>query len=166
MRSSWTMAASSAMTQARAPAYLDTARGRLGLVAATSTFRPWNRAGTQRPDMQGRPGINPLAFKASYQVDAKAMDELRRVSRLLGFEKQAQRDAGHFYSDKELKVGAAQVKLAGVTFTQGEEFSIIRELETKDLEENLRWMLIAAEARIEVWRSQEASKRSEIKMTM
>ena len=90
--------------------------------------------------MQGRPGINPLAFKASYQVDAKAMDELRRVSRLLGFEKQAQRDAGHFYSDKELKVGAAQVKLAGVTFTQGEEFSIIRELETKDLEENLRWI--------------------------
>ena len=46
----------------------------------------------------------------------------------------------HFYSDKELKVGAAQVKLAGVTFTQGEEFSIIRELETKDLEENLRWI--------------------------
>ena len=35
-----------------------------------------------------------------------------------------------------------------------------------EIEENLRWMLIAAEARIEVWRSQEASKRSEIKMTM
>ena len=33
-------------------------------------------------------------------------------------------------------------------------------------EENLRWMLIAAEARIEVWRSQEASKRSELKMTV
>lgn len=33
-------------------------------------------------------------------------------------------------------------------------------------EEELRWMLIAAEARIEVWRSLEASKRSEIKMTV
>ena len=38
--------------------------------------------------------------------------------------------------------------------------------EAVEVEENLRWMLIAAEARIEVWRSQEASKRSEIKMTM
>lgn len=33
-------------------------------------------------------------------------------------------------------------------------------------EEQLRWMLIAAEARIEVWRSQEASKRSEHRMTL
>ena len=38
--------------------------------------------------------------------------------------------------------------------------------EAVEIEENLRWLLIAAEARIEVWRSQEASKRSEIKMTM
>lgn len=38
--------------------------------------------------------------------------------------------------------------------------------EAVEIEENLRWMLIAAEARIEVWRSQEASKRSEIKMTL
>lgn len=35
-----------------------------------------------------------------------------------------------------------------------------------EAEEKLRWMLIAAEARIEVWRSQEASKRSEIKAAM
>jgi hypothetical protein len=33
-------------------------------------------------------------------------------------------------------------------------------------EEKLRWMLIAAEARIEVWRSQEASKRTEHRMTV
>lgn len=32
-----------------------------------------------------------------------------------------------------------------------------------ETEEKLRWMLIAAEARIEVWRSQEASKRAEVK---
>ena len=35
-----------------------------------------------------------------------------------------------------------------------------------EAEEKLRWMLIAAEARIEVWRSQEASKRTEIKATV
>lgn len=35
-----------------------------------------------------------------------------------------------------------------------------------EAEEKLRWLLIAAEARIEVWRSQEASKRSEHRMTV
>jgi len=32
--------------------------------------------------------------------------------------------------------------------------------------EELRWMLIAAQARIEVWRSQEASSRAEGKVTI
>lgn len=32
--------------------------------------------------------------------------------------------------------------------------------------EELRWMLIAAQARIEVWRSQEASNRAQDRMTM
>jgi hypothetical protein len=35
-----------------------------------------------------------------------------------------------------------------------------------EAEEKLRWMLIAAEARIEVWRSQEASNRHIIKAAM
>ncbi len=38
--------------------------------------------------------------------------------------------------------------------------------EAVEAEERLRWMLIAAEARIEVWRSQEASKRTEHRMTV
>ncbi|HKY06829.1 MAG TPA: CapA family protein, partial [Candidatus Binatia bacterium] len=48
------------LAEARAPAYLDTANGRVALVAATATFRAWNQAGEQRPDLRGRPGINPL----------------------------------------------------------------------------------------------------------
>ena len=35
-----------------------------------------------------------------------------------------------------------------------------------EVREELRWMLIAAQARIEVWRSQEASNRAEGKATM
>lgn len=38
--------------------------------------------------------------------------------------------------------------------------------EAVEAEEKLRWMLVAAEARIEVWRSQEASKRTEVKATL
>ncbi len=38
--------------------------------------------------------------------------------------------------------------------------------EAVEAEEKLRWMLIAAEARIEVWRSLEASKRTELKAVL
>lgn len=38
--------------------------------------------------------------------------------------------------------------------------------EAVEAEETIRWMLVAAEARIEVWRSQEASKRAEGKATL
>ena len=75
------------LAQARAPAYLDTPNGRIALVAATATFRPWNQAGEQRPDLRGRPGINPLGFQTTYHVDAAAFDQLERISRELGFEK-------------------------------------------------------------------------------
>jgi poly-gamma-glutamate capsule biosynthesis protein CapA/YwtB (metallophosphatase superfamily) len=72
------------LAQARAPAYADTPAGRVGLVAATSFFRPWNRAADQRPDSPGRPGINPLGFASTYTVDASAFAEFKRASERLG----------------------------------------------------------------------------------
>ena len=36
--------------------------------------------------------------------------------------------------------------------------------EATEIEEKLRWDLIAAQARVEVWRSQEASSRMELKL--
>jgi len=35
-----------------------------------------------------------------------------------------------------------------------------------EIEEELRWKMVAAQARVEVWRSQEASKRIEYKVTL
>ena len=51
------------LAEARAPGYLDTPNGRVALIAATATFRQWNQAGEQRPDLRGRPGINPLGLR-------------------------------------------------------------------------------------------------------
>jgi len=54
------------LAEARMPGYLDTRGGRVAILSTTSTFRPWNRAGAQRPDLRGRPGINPFGgWKAS-----------------------------------------------------------------------------------------------------
>jgi len=112
------------LAEARAPAYLDTPNGRVALVAATATFRPWNQAGEQRPDLRGRPGINPLGFQTTYNVDAAAFDQLKRISRGLGFDKTHERARKHFYSDKEIPdAKAAELSLLGNRYLLAERFA-------------------------------------------
>ncbi len=129
------------LAQARAPAYLDTPNGRVALVAATATFRPWNQAGEQRPDLRGRPGINPLGFQTTYHVDGAAFDQLERISRELGFEKSHERARKHFYSDKEIPdAKSAELSLLGNRYVRGEGFSIETQANERDLQDNLRWI--------------------------
>jgi poly-gamma-glutamate synthesis protein (capsule biosynthesis protein) len=71
--------------EALAPAYLETPRGRVALVAATSTSQPHARAGEQRRDMIGRPGANVIRWVSEWSVDAPALAELRRVADALGW---------------------------------------------------------------------------------
>jgi poly-gamma-glutamate capsule biosynthesis protein CapA/YwtB (metallophosphatase superfamily) len=129
------------LAEARAPGYLDTPNGRVALVAATATFRPWNQAGEQRPDLRGRPGINPLGFNTTYSVDAAAFEQLKRISQGLGFEKSNERARKHFYSDKEIGDGkAAELTLLGNRYVPGEGFAIATEANQRDLQDNLRWI--------------------------
>jgi poly-gamma-glutamate synthesis protein (capsule biosynthesis protein) len=129
------------LAEARAPAYLDTPNGRVALIAATAAFRPWNQAGEQRPDLRGRPGVNPLGFQTTYCVDGAAFAELQRISRALGFEKSAERARKHFYSDKEIPGATAQeLNLLGHRYVAGEGFSISTKANARDLEDNLRWL--------------------------
>jgi poly-gamma-glutamate capsule biosynthesis protein CapA/YwtB (metallophosphatase superfamily) len=129
------------LAEARAPAYLDTANGRVALVAATATFRPWNQAGEQRPDLKGRPGINPLGFQTTYRVDAAAFEQLQRISRELGFEMSKERNRKHFYSSKEIPDDkAAELVLLGNRYVLDKAFSISTQANQRDLEDNLRWI--------------------------
>jgi len=129
------------LAEARAPGYLDTPNGRVALVATTATFRPWNQAGEQRPDLRGRPGINPLGFTTTYNVDAAAFEQLRRISQGLGFEKSNERARKHFYSDKEIPDGkSAELSLLGNRYLPGEGFSITTKANDRDLQDNLRWL--------------------------
>jgi hypothetical protein len=129
------------LAEARAPGYLDTPNGRIALVAATAAFRPWNQAGEQRPDLRGRPGINPLGFQTTYSVDAKAFEQLQRISHSLGFEKSNERARKHFYSDKEIaSANATELSLLGNRYVLGEGFSIATQANERDLKDNLRWI--------------------------
>lgn len=70
--------------EALAPAYLETPKGRVALLAATSTGRYESRAGDQRRDMKGRPGVNLIRWINEWTVDKESFDALHRVAAQLG----------------------------------------------------------------------------------
>ncbi|MFC1982238.1 CapA family protein [Chloroflexota bacterium] len=70
--------------EARAPAYLDTTKGRVALISMCSTFHGWARAGETRRDVKGRPGLNPLRFY--YTADADTLETMKQMSIKLGWQ--------------------------------------------------------------------------------
>ncbi|MBI4331035.1 MAG: CapA family protein [Chloroflexi bacterium] len=64
--------------EAREPAYLDTAKGRVALVSMCSTFTGWARAGEARRDVKGRPGLNPLRYY--YVADARKLEMVKQLA--------------------------------------------------------------------------------------
>jgi len=127
------------LAAARRPAYCDTRAGRVALVAVTATFKPYTRAGAQRGDMHGRPGVNPLGSRTTYRVDGAAFDELRRTSRELGFDRVRARNRNHFYSATEAPPERAEeLELFGQHFVRGADFGATSIGAADDFDGNLR----------------------------
>jgi len=70
------------LAAARAPAFADTAAGRVALVSATSSFPAFARAGAARTDAAGRPGVNPLRY--FNVIDPTTADRLISIVAALG----------------------------------------------------------------------------------
>ncbi|HYF19061.1 MAG TPA: CapA family protein [Ramlibacter sp.] len=127
------------LAAARAPAYVDAACGRVGLVAATSFFRPWNTASDQRPDAVGRPGINPLGFGTTYQLEPAAFDVLSQMAEHLGLAQEKARHARQFYSKAELgEKSADRLTLFGQQFRRGNSYAVETRVNAGDAQANLR----------------------------
>lgn len=75
------------LAEARMPAYVETSAATLGFVACASTFSRGQQAAEQRPDMQGRPGVNPLRYTTTYEVPERLLSALREVAEGLGIER-------------------------------------------------------------------------------
>ena len=129
------------LAEARRPGYLDTRGGRVALIATTATYRPWNAASAQRPDMRGRPGINPLNAATTYTVDQPAFEALQRMSAGLGFEQSRKRNRTHFYSDAEAPADAeGELNVFGARILKGSAFGATSKANAADVEDNLRWI--------------------------
>ena len=69
---------------ARAPAYLETRDGRVALISVSSTFADHMRAGHQRPDIGGRPGLAPMRLETTHIVPREAYEQLEEVREQVG----------------------------------------------------------------------------------
>jgi hypothetical protein len=100
------------LQQARAAKYFHHPSGTVALISAASSFVPYGKASRSRPDLHGRPGLNPLATVSDVAVDIPSgvADFLGMAARLVGFSgKRFDRDRFH---------------LLGVEVTRGRPFHL------------------------------------------
>lgn len=72
------------LAEALAPAYVETPGGRVALISVASTFADHMRAGDQRKDVRGRPGLAPIRHSTTYVLPGSAFDRLREVAEAMG----------------------------------------------------------------------------------
>ena len=129
------------LRQASSPVYLDTPRGRVALIAATAHIHsPNHRAGHQRVDFPGKPGVNPLGHKTTFVIDRESFAALKRIGSKLGFDGERQRVIDHgFHAPSEIGAASdAEYEFQGQRYVLGENFDIRTKSHAQDVEENLR----------------------------
>lgn len=72
------------LAEASIPQFYDAGPVRIGLVAATTTFSEEHRAGPQRADVLGRPGINGIGHSIRCTVKTSDYDMLKNLGETLG----------------------------------------------------------------------------------
>ncbi len=137
------------LSEARAAGYMDTARGRVALLASASSFPEWARAGEQRHDFHGRPGVSFLRYETVHTIDERAFKEFQRLNAGLGFERvaEAQKRGGHrgtaganeMYFQPSTKLINGE-EFPSVKFVQGDAFGSKTNSFKPDMEDILRWV--------------------------
>lgn len=114
---------------ARSPAFLDTAKGRVALVAVASTFTEGSLAGEQRPDLIGRPGVSPLRFTTIYTVTHDEFEVLEEIAALTA----GGRRRGEGTSDRGQRA-RNRIRIGGLQFQLGDSEAVSTQLNKSDLE--------------------------------
>jgi len=72
------------LEDARKARFLDTANGRVAVVAASSTWAEKSVASMENADTVARPGLCPLRWGRAYVLPDKEFEELRKIDEILG----------------------------------------------------------------------------------
>lgn len=127
--------AGSHLGKANEPKYLETPSGRVALISVTSSFHETAVAGEQRPDMIGRPGINPLRYDTVYTISAEKMKSLKTIAETVGI------NAVQNLAVKEgfrVEPSGDVFQFGAYTFKEGDEEGQATTPRQKDMERILR----------------------------
>lgn len=126
------------LAEARAPGFLDTPRGRVGLIAAVEGRD--SRAGEQRRDTFGYPGTNGIRYREVYEVDLATLDAVKRAGRELGWDLQRGRGGS-----APPAADAKTYNFFGLTFALGKQFEVRSLANKTDVAENMQQVRFAKE---------------------
>ncbi len=126
--------------EARSPAYVDSPRGRVAIMSATSTFSETSRAGPGRPDFRGKPGVNALRHDINHHVERDVFEALRKARQELGYE--AHDDALHSFGFRgiEEEHNDSELEFLENKFTLSEEFSVKTSVNREDMDGIGKWI--------------------------
>ena len=128
------------LAEARAPAYLETPKGRVALLACVSRFVEAGAATQQRPDHKGRAGINPLRHKVIYTVDKPALEQMRRISEGVGLEDMKAFQRRWVALGSVAEESESEIEFLGKRFRLGEEFAVSSIPDEQDMADILKWV--------------------------
>jgi poly-gamma-glutamate synthesis protein (capsule biosynthesis protein) len=111
------------LQHARTPAYYKSRAGTVALLSTATTFSAFGVANNSRPDVHGRPGLNPLAITQAFTIPKTAAEKLYATARENGVPATAPTDSSF--------------NMFGRRFTISNTYSSSYTVNQKDLAENL-----------------------------
>ena len=126
------------LEDARRPCYHTSPQGTVAMISCASTFGKGQEAGAARPDVQGRPGLNPLHFETVHEVTEQQLLALREVADQLGLEAERQ---------QKIKMGfafapadPAVFPLGDLKFKSSNRAQVRTTANAKDIAAMVRWV--------------------------
>lgn len=135
------------MAKASDPKYLSTPSGRVGFIAATSTFHESWIAGEQRRDVCGRPGVNPLRHSDLHVVSKEKLDVLKEIAKVTDINSSINLD---YKEGFEVPPPSNMFKFGKYQFIEGSEEGLVTKPNKKDRERILKAILDAKKQSDEV----------------
>jgi len=130
------------LEDARRPVYHTHPQGTVAMISCASSFAKGQEASAQRPDLPGRPGLNPLRFETMHEVTEAQLATLREIADQLGLEAERQQKIrmGFAFAPSDASV----FPLNGMNFRSANKAAVRTTASKKDIDGIVRWI---AEAR-------------------
>jgi poly-gamma-glutamate synthesis protein (capsule biosynthesis protein) len=126
------------LEDARRPCYHTAPMGTVAMISCASSFAKGNEAGAARPDLPGRPGLNPLHFETVHEVTEQQLGSLREIADQLGLEaeRQAKIKMGFAFPPAD----PAVFPLGDLKFKSSNRAQVRTSANAKDIAAMVRWV--------------------------